>query len=71
MRPASRGSSTSTTTPLYWPMLQRTLEEIASFFDGLELVEPGVVSCPRWRPDPALGDPPAELDAFGGVGRKP
>ena len=52
-------------------MLQRTLEEIASFFDGLELVEPGVVSCPRWRPDPALGDPPAELDAFGGVGRKP
>ena len=53
------------------PYVQRTPEEIASFFDGLELVEPGVVSCPRWRPDPALGDPPAELDAFGGVGRKP
>jgi O-methyltransferase involved in polyketide biosynthesis len=53
------------------PYVQRTPEEIASFFDGLELVEPGVVSCPRWRPDPAPGDPPAELDAFGGVGRKP
>jgi hypothetical protein len=53
------------------PYVQRTPEEIASFFDGLELVEPGVVSCPRWRPDPAAGDPPAELDAFGGIGRKP
>jgi hypothetical protein len=52
------------------PYVQRTPEEIASFFDGLELVEPGVVSCPRWRPDPAAGDPPAELDAFGGIGRK-
>jgi S-adenosyl methyltransferase len=53
------------------PYVQRTPEEIASFFDGLELVAPGVVSCPRWRPDPADGDLPAELDAFGGVARKP
>jgi O-methyltransferase involved in polyketide biosynthesis len=53
------------------PYVQRTPAEIASFFDGLELVEPGVVSCPRWRPDRAPGGPPAELDAFGGVGRKP
>jgi len=53
------------------PYVQRTPAEIASFFDGLELVEPGVVSCPRWRPEPAPGGPPAELDAFGGVGRKP
>jgi len=53
------------------PYVQRTPAEIASFFDGLELVEPGVVSCPRWRPDPAPDGPPAELDAFGGVGRKP
>ena len=52
------------------PYVQRTPKEIASFFEGLELVEPGVVSCPRWRPDPAAGDQP-ELDAFGGVGRKP
>ena len=53
------------------PYVQRTPEQIASFFEGLELVEPGVVSCPRWRPDPAPDGPPAELDAFGGVGRKP
>jgi hypothetical protein len=53
------------------PYVQRTPEEIASFFDGLELVEPGVVSCPRWRPEDPAGDLPAEVDAFGGVARKP
>ena len=55
------------------PYHLRSPEQIAGFFDGLELVEPGVVSCPRWRPDPAKvgAGPPAEVDAFGGVGRKP
>jgi hypothetical protein len=55
------------------PYHPRSPEQIAGFFGGLELVEPGVVSCPRWRPDPAdvAGGPPAEVDAFGGVGRKP
>jgi hypothetical protein len=57
------------------PYVLRSPEQIAGFFEGLELVEPGVVSCPRWRPDPADvaagGELPAELDAFGGVGRKP
>ena len=27
-------------------------DQIAEFFQGLELVEPGVVSLQRWRPDP-------------------
>jgi hypothetical protein len=53
------------------PYVLRTPEEIASFFDGLDLVEPGVVSCPRWRPEAAPSGPPAEVDAFGGVGKKP
>jgi O-methyltransferase involved in polyketide biosynthesis len=55
------------------PYHPRSPEQIAGFFEGLELMEPGVVSCPRWRPDPAeAGDGlPAELDAFGGVGRTP
>jgi len=52
------------------PYVLRSPEEIASFFEGLELVEPGVVSCTRWRPDPSASGPPAEVDAFGGVGRK-
>jgi hypothetical protein len=55
------------------PYRLRSPEQIAGFFEGLELVEPGVVSCSRWRPDPAeaTGGPPAAVDAFGGVGRKP
>ena len=53
------------------PYVLRTPGEIATFFDGLDLVEPGVVSCPRWRPEPAPSGPPAQVDAFGGVGKKP
>jgi hypothetical protein len=55
------------------PYILRSPEQIARFFDGLELVEPGVVSVPRWRPDPADlgGGLPAEVEASGGVGRKP
>ena len=55
------------------PYHPRSPEQIAGLFNGLELVEPGVVSVPRWRPDPAdaAGGLPPEVDAFGGVGRKP
>jgi O-methyltransferase involved in polyketide biosynthesis len=51
-------------------MTLRSPEQIARFFDGLELLPPGVVSCSRWRPDPAAGEP-AEVDEFCGVARKP
>ncbi|HZA84505.1 MAG TPA: SAM-dependent methyltransferase [Actinomycetes bacterium] len=55
------------------PYRLRSSREFADFFDGLELVEPGVVSCPRWRPDPAdlAAGPPPEMDQFAGVARKP
>jgi len=55
------------------PYHLRSPEQIAGYFEGLELVEPGVVSVSRWRPDPAdaVGGLPAAVDAFGGVGRKP
>jgi hypothetical protein len=52
------------------PYALRTPAEIASFFGGLELVEPGVVSCPRWRPDATPDGPSADADVYGGVGRK-
>lgn len=52
------------------PYTLRSPDEIAQFFTGLELVAPGVVSCPRWRPDETTTGP-AVTDAFGGVGRKP
>ncbi|MFA1541490.1 SAM-dependent methyltransferase [Actinomadura monticuli] len=47
----------------------RTPADIAAYFDGLDIEEPGVVSCSRWRPVPEVGEP--EVDAFCGVGRKP
>jgi S-adenosyl methyltransferase len=49
----------------------RSPDRIARFFDGLELVEPGVVSPPRWRPEPGPSGLPAEIDSACGVGRKP
>jgi S-adenosyl methyltransferase len=49
----------------------RSPDRIARFFDGLELVEPGVVSPSRWRPEPSPSGLPAEIDSFCGVGRKP
>jgi hypothetical protein len=52
-------------------LTQRTPEQIARFFDGLELLEPGVVSCTRWRPETGIGDELDEVAMFGGVARKP
>ncbi|MEU3898963.1 SAM-dependent methyltransferase [Streptomyces sp. NPDC045251] len=51
-------------------LTQRAPDAVARFFDGLELLEPGVVSCNRWRPDSGDGELPAEVAMFGGVGRK-
>ncbi|GLY08459.1 SAM-dependent methyltransferase [Actinoplanes sp. NBRC 101535] len=49
------------------PIRARTKAELERFFDGLDLLEPGVVTCSRWRPDPDSGEP--EVYLFGGVGR--
>ncbi|WP_131741988.1 SAM-dependent methyltransferase [Actinomadura roseirufa] len=51
--------------------VHRTPERIAGLFAGLELVEPGVVSCTRWRPEALPFGEPAEIDQFCGVARKP
>jgi hypothetical protein len=42
--------------------------EIARYFEGLELDEPGLVATTRWRNE---GDDSAQLDGMGGVARKP
>jgi len=51
----------------------RTQSEVARFFEGLELVEPGVVQLPRWRPDdePDAIRPGRQLPMWCAVGRKP
>ncbi|NBE98445.1 SAM-dependent methyltransferase [Nonomuraea sp. KC401] len=50
----------------------RTPERIAQFFTGYDMVEPGWVSCSRWRPEPEWdGSLPVEVDQWCGVVRKP
>jgi len=47
----------------------RSRAEVAAFFDGLELVEPGLVRVPEWRPD-SDADPANPATVWGGVARK-
>ncbi|MCO5973304.1 SAM-dependent methyltransferase [Actinoallomurus soli] len=52
------------------PMTARSVAQIARFFRGLELVEPGLVEITRWRPvHPDLTGEP--VDGYAGVGRRP
>src|SRR6266496_93298 len=53
------------------PIKMRTQEEVARFFGGLNLVDPGLVQLHRWRPGPAGPEPRHDVAAYGGVGRKP
>jgi S-adenosyl methyltransferase len=53
------------------PYNLRSREEIAGFYEGLELVEPGVVPIPRWRPGVIDIGEIVEVDQDGAVGRKP
>jgi O-methyltransferase involved in polyketide biosynthesis len=53
------------------PYRLRSPEQIAAFFDGLVLLEPGIAPVSQWRPDPSPFGPPRHVDTFGGVGRKP
>jgi len=48
----------------------RNRAEVTSFFDGLELLEPGVVQLNEWRPDPDDVDPGIEISSWAGLGRK-
>jgi S-adenosyl methyltransferase len=53
------------------PIVARSRQQLIRFFDSLELLDPGVVSCSLWRPDhPEIGAP-VEVFHFSGVGRKP
>ena len=48
-------------------LVLRSTSDIARFFDGLDVVDPGVVLLPEWRPD----SDDAYISAYVGVGRKP
>jgi hypothetical protein len=48
----------------------RSHEQVTRLFDGLEILEPGVVPIQEWRPDSAQ-EAAARAGMWGGVGRKP
>jgi hypothetical protein len=55
-------------------MQVRRKPDIDRFFAGLDLIDPGVVSLPHWRPAPSdVGRPPSDaaVSVYGGVARKP
>jgi S-adenosyl methyltransferase len=51
-------------------MTLRTRGEMERLFDGLDLIDPGVVSCTRWRPGPSTSGEIRDVTHFGGVARK-
>jgi hypothetical protein len=55
------------------PMTMRSRAEVERFFAGFDLVEPGLVWVPQWRPEPDddPGRSPEQSSNYGGVGRKP
>jgi SAM-dependent methyltransferase len=55
------------------PVNIRSFVQIKNFFDGLELLEPGLVYVARWRPEGPddLFEQPESSGYYGGVGRKP
>jgi hypothetical protein len=48
----------------------RNKAQVTKFFDGLELIEPGVVPLNQWRPDPGDVDPGIAISSWAGLGRK-
>jgi hypothetical protein len=63
---AQRGYNESGAIPYHL----RSPEQIAGYFEGLELVEPGLVQPPQWRLETAPVGPPLEVSEVCAVGRK-
>jgi hypothetical protein len=53
------------------PQTLRTREQVARFFTGLDLVEPGLLQVHQWRPDPDDFAPEGVVSAHGAVGASP
>ena len=55
------------------PITPRTRAQVTDMLAGTEIVEPGIVFTPEWRPETPedVGDDPARANLYAAVGRKP
>jgi hypothetical protein len=53
------------------PFVLRSRDQVSRLFDGLDMVEPGLVPLPFWRPDGKIEGDPSKIWLYAGVGRKP
>ena len=53
------------------PITPRTRAQVTRFFDGLDIVEPGVVPLGHWHPGPLQQFDSPGLPTYCAVGRKP
>ena len=67
---ADRGDAAAVYSKATATMNLRTRTEIERFFDGFELIEPGLAQVPFWRPDTTPPPRSQEIGFYGGVARK-
>jgi SAM-dependent methyltransferase len=52
------------------PVTPRTADELRALVDGFEILDPGIVFIPEWRPEEAVPENPAECGGLALVARK-
>ncbi|MEU4641858.1 SAM-dependent methyltransferase [Micromonospora sp. NPDC023814] len=70
-RPDNAGGAAEVYKNTKYPSTHRTRDQIERFFDGVHLIDPGLVIVSDWRPDTETDISPEEVWILGGVGRKP
>jgi SAM-dependent methyltransferase len=55
------------------PITPRTAEQVLRMLDGFDVIDPGLVMTPEWRPESPdeVGDDPGRANLYAAVGRKP
>ncbi|MFI7650972.1 SAM-dependent methyltransferase [Micromonospora sp. NPDC049460] len=69
--PSEMGAAVAAANQGHMTLVPRTRAEVERFFDGWELIEPGIVPVMAWRPDDAGPDDPHAAYYWAGVARKP
>jgi hypothetical protein len=71
--PAEWARITELSRQYRYPIAPRSRADVRRFFAGFELVDPGVVWVPQWRPEhpDEVGEHPERASFLGGAGRKP